>query len=100
MSKNRDVRVPGVFFEHGMGYILCGWPTHPSHKWVNARVKLHRDVTKVRQTCGVPSAFGVSIKKSQLYMVTGPEYQVVMLLGDVTEKLLDKSVPDRRKWTV
>lgn len=81
------IETPGIFYEHGYGYVLCGWPSRMSIKALKAAVKESApDTTLIRQENAVPVALGgtlygrsfvgTKLVKSKLFYMEGPKEQV------------------------
>ena len=59
------IETPGIFYEHGYGYVLCGWPSRISIKALKAAAKeAAPDTRLIRQGT------------SKLFYMEGPKEQV------------------------
>jgi hypothetical protein len=81
------IETPGIFYEHGYGYVLCGWPSRMSIKALKAAVKESAPDTRlIRQQMEVPvplggtlfgrSFTGTKLAGSKLFYMEGPKEQV------------------------
>ena len=76
----REMLAPGIFYEEGTGYVLCGWPSRISLKALKECWKAAARVTPtVMRRQG----------KSKLFYFEGPKDQVMGLLRAALDWRLD-----------
>jgi len=67
----RETLVPGIFYEEGGGYVLCGWPSRIS---IKVLTKVWKDAARATPTVMR------RIEKSKLFHFEGPKEQVMAIL--------------------
>jgi len=67
----RETMAPGIFYERGVGYVLCGWPSRISIKRLREKWK-----AAAARTPTIMTRQG----KSKLFYFEGPKDQVRAIL--------------------